>query len=119
MTTLHTPGPWIVSSERWPTQTGCCPLVGEPYSISSGVWNIAAASSFDDANLIAQAPQLLEDCATLIGVSNVLFNLIAQALNVLIPLADEVESDDERGRLNALISKMRAAIGDKPGEVLL
>lgn len=59
----HTPGPWVADTENaWPVQTGCCPLVGRPYSIAHGTRNVAAASKPEDARLIAAAPDLLEAC---------------------------------------------------------
>jgi hypothetical protein len=61
MRAKHTPGPWIANIEvRWPTQIGCCPLVGNPYSIHHGHRNVAAANTAADALLIAAAPELLE-----------------------------------------------------------
>jgi hypothetical protein len=61
MNAKHTPGPWIANIEvRWPTQIGCCPLVGNPYSIHHGHRNVAAANTAADALLIAAAPELLE-----------------------------------------------------------
>ena len=53
-----TPGHWEASPHRWPQQIGCCPLVGRPFSIHSGVFNVAASNTIPDARLIAAAPDL-------------------------------------------------------------
>jgi hypothetical protein len=68
----HTPGPWKADLENpWPAQIGCCPLVGNPYSIAHGTDNVAAASTPEDARLIAAAPELLEALTLLVaGIEN-------------------------------------------------
>jgi hypothetical protein len=56
----HTAGPWTATNIPWPEQIGCCPLVGRPFSIHRDVdhRNVAAATTFANARLIAAAPEL-------------------------------------------------------------
>jgi hypothetical protein len=59
--------PWAVGPHRWPVQIGCCPLVGQPYSIhGTDNYNVAAANNEADAHLIAAAPDLLDALETLL-----------------------------------------------------
>ena len=83
----HTPGPWHTNTDemaRWPEQVGCCPLVGRPFSIAAGVNNVAAASTAEDALLIAAAPDLLEALREVVsdidaGCAAVRLDLVAKA----------------------------------------
>lgn len=61
--TAHTPGPWAATNMPWPEQIGCCPLVGRPFSIHRDVdhRNVAAATTFANARLIAAAPDMLAE----------------------------------------------------------
>lgn len=54
-----TPGPWCAGAHRWPTQVGCCPLVGQPFSAHHHLRNVAAANTEADIRFIAASRELV------------------------------------------------------------
>jgi uncharacterized small protein (DUF1192 family) len=58
-----TPGPWETQCYPWPTQIGCCPLVGNPRSAHHKMRNVAAANTDQDIRFIAAARSLVPEMA--------------------------------------------------------